>query len=208
VFPPVRGAGLIALLTAAAVVAGCGGAGGTTNNTTVIVGTPATGTTRAYRVPSGSMEPTYSVGENVLVQSGAPAVGRVVVFHPPEGAEESRCGEPQHPMTAGCDTANPEPDASTRFIKRVVAGPGDSIYIKEGHVYRKPAGQSTYAREADSYIRACAPSVGVICNLTTPITVPAGSWYLLGDNRGESDDSRFWGPVPTAWIVGVAVGAE
>lgn len=33
---------------------------------------------------------------------------------------------------------------------------------------------------------------------------PVGHWFLMGDNRGESDDSRFWGPVPTAWIIGTA----
>ena len=40
------------------------------------------------------------------------------------------------------------------------------------------------------------------CNFPTPITIPAGEWFVIGDNRGESDDSRFWGPVPTSWIVG------
>jgi signal peptidase I len=59
-------------------------------------------------------------------------------------------------------------------------------------------------READSYIRPCS---GVSeCNFPVPITIPAGDWFLLGDNRGESDDSRFWGPVPTSWIVGVVTG--
>ena len=34
--------------------------------------------------------------------------------------------------------------------------------------------------------------------------IPAGHWFMMGDNRGESDDSRFWGPVPTGWIIGEA----
>ena len=34
--------------------------------------------------------------------------------------------------------------------------------------------------------------------------VPAGHWFMMGDNRGESDDSRFWGPVPEDWIIGGA----
>jgi signal peptidase I len=41
------------------------------------------------------------------------------------------------------------------------------------------------------------------CEMPRPITVPDGTWFLAGDNRGASDDSRFWGPVPTAAIVGV-----
>ncbi len=198
----------LVLLCAVAVATGCGsGKGGTTNNTTVVVGAPTNGPTRVYRVPSGSMEPTYGVGARVLVQQGAPQVGAVVIFHPPEGAVESRCGEP-HPMTAACDAAAAQEDTGISFIKRIVAGPGDSIYIKEGHVYRKPAGQTTFTRQAETYINPCAAGVGVVCNLTTPITIPPGQWFLLGDNRGESDDSRFWGPVPAAWIVGVVTGVE
>ena len=42
------------------------------------------------------------------------------------------------------------------------------------------------------------------CNFPTPIKIPAGHWFMMGDNRGESDDSRFWGPVPTGWIIGEA----
>ena len=58
-------------------------------------------------------------------------------------------------------------------------------------------------READSYTTPCGSSPE--CNFPTPITIPASAYFLLGDNRGESEDSRFWGPVPRAWIVGKAV---
>ena len=61
-------------------------------------------------------------------------------------------------------------------------------------------------REKDPYIRECG--VSPECNFPTPIKVAAGEWYLMGDNRGESDDSRFWGPVPRSWIVGVVTGTE
>ncbi|HTC73490.1 MAG TPA: signal peptidase I, partial [Solirubrobacteraceae bacterium] len=77
------------------------------------------------------------------------------------------------------------------------------IYIKEGHVYRKAAGTSQFVREQDSYIRECG--VSPECNFPTPIKIPAGHWFMMGDNRGESDDSRFWGPVPTGWVIGQAV---
>jgi signal peptidase I len=159
---------------------------------------------KPYRIPSGSMEPTLEVGQRVLVNRigmrfSEPHVGEIVVFHPPKEAEHQICGPQPHMVTPGgaaCSAPEPEQDSSVNFIKRIVAGPGDTIYIREGHVFRngKP--------ESDSYIRPCG---GVAeCNFPTPITIPAGHWFMMGDNRGESDDSRFWGPVPTGWIIGGA----
>jgi signal peptidase I len=167
--------------------------------------TPA-GQPLLYRVPSGSMEPTLPIGTTVVVKKKPPTVGAIVVFHPPNGAVEQRCGPTHYEVTldgAPCDQTNPQ-ESSELFIKRIVAGPGDEILIRAGHVYRKARGAGKFIRERDPYIRACD---GVAeCNFPIPIKVSAGHWFLLGDNRGESDDSRFWGPVPTAWIVGVATG--
>jgi signal peptidase I len=165
---------------------------------------------KPYRIPSGSMEPTLSIGQRVLVDRigmhfGEPHVGEIAVFHPPEGAEQEMCGSPSFRFKAG-EGACDEPDAresSVNFIKRIVAGPGDTIYISEGHVYRRPAGKSTFTRESDAYIRPC-PDVPECVDFTKPITIPAGHWFMMGDNRGESDDSRFWGPVPKSWIIGDA----
>jgi signal peptidase I len=164
---------------------------------------------RVYRVPSGSMEPTLSIGESVLAKEGPPAVGAIVVFHPPEGAEMQECGPKPHVVKLGgaaCDAPVPVEDSGVDFIKRVVAGPGDEIYIREGHVYRKAAGSSDFVPESDAYIRPCDASPE--CAFPDPIEIPAGDWFVMGDNRGESDDSRFWGPVPTAWIVGVVTEPE
>ncbi len=158
---------------------------------------------KPYKIPSGSMEPTLKVGQRVLVNRigmdfSEPHVGEIVVFHPPNGAEHELCGPVPHMVTYGgaaCSQPLRE-KASVNFIKRIVAGPGDTIAIREGHVYRNGK------REQDSYIRSCG---GVQeCNFPTPIKIPAGHWFMMGDNRGESDDSRFWGPVPTGWIIGGA----
>jgi len=166
---------------------------------------------KPYRIPSGSMEPTLEIGQRVLVNRigmdfGDPHVGEIAVFHPPEGAEQEECGPTAHVVKLGvaaCSAPLPKEEASVNFIKRIIAGPGDEIYIKEGHVFRKAAGTSRFLAEKDSYIRACGASPE--CNFPDPIKIPAGHWFMMGDNRGESDDSRFWGPVPTGWIIGQAV---
>jgi signal peptidase I len=166
---------------------------------------------KPYRIPSGSMEPTLAIGQRVLVNRigmdfGEPHVGEIAVFHPPEGAEQEECGPTPHVIKLGssaCSTPVPKEDSSVNFIKRVVAGPGDEIYVKEGHVFRKAAGATQFVREKDSYIRECGTSPE--CDFPVPIKIPAGHWFMMGDNRGESDDSRFWGPVPTGWIIGQAI---
>jgi signal peptidase I len=164
---------------------------------------------KPYRIPSGSMEPTLSIGQRVLVNRigmdfSEPHVGEIAVFHPPEGAEQQECGPTPHMVKLGgaaCSAPIPV-KSSVNFIKRIVGGPGDEIYIREGHVFRKPAGKSAFTAEKDSYIRACGASPE--CTFPVPIRIPAGHWFMMGDNRGESDDSRFWGPVPTGWVIGDA----
>jgi signal peptidase I len=158
---------------------------------------------KPYRIPSPSMEPTLQVGDRVLVNrfshrlGAEPKVGQIVVFNPPSGADAApaRCG-----VTVSDASPCPQPTdrpSSQTFIKRVVGVGGDRIAVHGGHVLRDGA------READPYIAPCAAGEG--CDLPRAITVPAGDVFLMGDNRGNSDDSRFWGPVPLAWVIGQAV---
>jgi signal peptidase I len=158
---------------------------------------------KPYRIPSESMEPTLNVGQRVLVNRlgnffADPHVGEIVVFHPPQGAVSAvngqSCGVAVSPGQICSRPTSRE--ASVNFIKRVVAGPGDTISIQGGHVIRNGK------REPDGFTRPCATSDN--CTYSTPIRIPAGYWFMMGDNRGQSDDSRFWGPVPKKWIIGGA----
>lgn len=74
---------------------------------------------------------------------------------------------------------------------------GDRIAILNGHVVRNGV------QEPDPYIEPCGSDSS--CNFAKPIVVRLGDYFTLGDNRGASDDSRFWGPVPGGWIVGTMV---
>jgi signal peptidase I len=159
---------------------------------------------KPYRIPSGSMLPTIHLGQRVLVNRlgddfSSPSLGEIIVFHPPQNYDLG-CVDQSEGQSGGsgqkpCGVARTEESGST-FIKRVVGLPGDRIAIVNGHVMRngKP--------ESDSYIAPCGgvPS----CNFPVAITVPRGDYYMMGDNRGQSDDSRFWGPVPRSWIIGGA----
>jgi signal peptidase I len=57
-------------------------------------------------------------------------------------------------------------------------------------------------RQSESFIEPCGG--GEACDLPREIKVPADHYFMMGDNRGSSDDSRFWGPVPRKWIIGEA----
>jgi signal peptidase I len=157
---------------------------------------------KPYRIPSPSMEPTLEVGQRVLVNRlgndfSNPHVGEILVFHPPKGAESDQCGA-RHTSNQACPAPVPKKD-SVNFIKRVVAGPGDVIRIVDGHVLRNGK------REKDGYIaNSCQDPDAQGCDLPVPIKIPPGHWFMMGDNRGHSDDSRFWGPVPKSWIIGGA----
>jgi signal peptidase I len=156
---------------------------------------------KPYRIPTESMVPTLEVGQRVLVSRvnyhfGDPGVGDVVVFNPPAGADRGDVCGAEHPETQACPRPT-EGKSTQNFIKRIVAGPGDRLAVRGGRAVVNGEVQRRFGNRCEGQ---------QACDLSQPITVPPGHYFMMGDNRGSSDDSRFWGPVPRSWIIGEAFG--
>lgn len=155
---------------------------------------------KPYKIPSLSMAPTLVEGQRVFVDrtglGGDLQRGQIVVFHPPAGADVQdpveQCGR-ERPLTQACPQSTARRSDQT-FIKRVVGLPGDRIALEGGHVVRN--GRPV----PEPYAQSCAAAE---CRLAE-VTVPPGTFYVLGDNRDGSDDSRYWGPVRDEWLIGRA----
>jgi len=149
---------------------------------------------QAYKIPSGSMKPTLLVGDHILVNKfiygikvpyfrntlipiKEPKKGDIVVFIYPE-------------------------DRSKDFIKRVIATSGDTVEIRNkkiylnGRLYKDNRGVYT-----DQFV--IPGSIQPRDNFG-PVTVPSGSLFVMGDNRDQSYDSRFWGFVDLKDVLGKA----
>jgi signal peptidase I len=188
-------AGVILLVGVLLLVTGCVGNG----TKTVTVSRAPSGPRTTYHVPSQSMEPTYKQGQEITVaaygSAERPGIGDVVVFYPPSGTNTNTCGVPK-PDNQMCGDPTPGRD-SVRFLKRVVAVGGDRISLRGGTVVLNGVQQQ------ESYASPCPRGS---CNFPKTVRVRPGFVFLLGDDRAASDDSRFWGPIPEAWIIGKVVG--
>jgi signal peptidase I len=152
-------------------------------------------TARHTVVKGYSMEPSLSDGEHLLVN-------RAVFFHVDQGWAShiilflkwhGDAGYIFHAPNRGDVIVfhPPQPENTNQeFIKRVIGVPGDTVEIKQGTVYvNGQALKETYIKEPPRYAMARQ-------------TVPANCYFVLGDNRNNSDDSRSFGPVPRENIVG------
>ena len=156
--------------------------------------------TQTFRVPSEAMAPTVAINERVTVNKDAyddedPELRDIVIIRPPAGAVDpggEQCGAPV--KSRGLCARPTKKAADVFFIKRVVAGPGDRLRVRGGKaiVGGKPLDEP--------YAQPCGG--GEACDFRGEITVPRDHWFVMGDNRGASDDSRFWGPVPRDQILG------
>uniref|UniRef100_I2Q410 Signal peptidase I n=1 Tax=Desulfovibrio sp. U5L TaxID=596152 RepID=I2Q410_9BACT len=148
---------------------------------------------QAFKIPSGSMLDTLLIGDHLLVNkflygTRIPFTDKVVL--PLEEPKEGDVIVFEFPE-----------DTSKDFIKRIIGVPGDVVEMKDKVVTRN--GQQLtepYIKHTDSGIQSRRDNFG-------PITVPEGKYFVMGDNRDESYDSRFWGFVDKekirgkAWII-------
>ncbi len=145
---------------------------------------------RPYVIPSASMMPTLGDGDRVMVNRlsyrvGELERGQVIVFDTPP---------------------NQESDADV-FIKRIIGLPGETVILRDGAVYidgllmiEPYLAPNTGTRQGSRRIPGCSGAAPTFASCT----VPDGHVFVLGDNRGASDDSRVFGPVPIDTIVGRA----
>ena len=134
---------------------------------------------QTFYIPSGSMEPTLHVGDRILVNKlsarfGTINIGDIIVF--------------KAPPSEHCDDGN-YPD----LVKRVIGLPGDVMTSKGNTVYVN----GHALKEPWTLFPDLNPQI-------TKVKVPANTYYVMGDNRANSCDSRFWGTVPRSDIIGKA----
>lgn len=144
-----------------------------------------------FEVEQESMVPTIVENEYVLIDKITPRFdeyrrGDIVVFQPPPGFEQN--GVP--------------------FIKRIIGLPGDTVTLDNGRVYVTPSG-GTRVQLLEPYVvqdvdGRVEPTLPKDAESTTEWVVPDGEFFVMGDNRPQSQDSRFFGPIDRELIVGRA----
>jgi signal peptidase I len=147
---------------------------------------------QAFWVPSGSMLPTIQIGDHIFVNKLAYSL-RVPLIE----TEIMHIGEPDRDEIV---VFLSPVDQSTDLIKRIIAIGGDTVEIRNKQVYvNRKLVDDTHAHFEDPHV---APK-GERDNYG-PVTVPEGKFFVLGDNRDRSYDSRFWGFADVATVKGKA----
>jgi signal peptidase I len=151
---------------------------------------------RAFIIPSSSMEPTLMVGDRVMVDKVTfyfrkPHRGDVVVWrYPPDSPKALNTTNPFYwPFQQIGETLHLTHRGTEPFVKRVIATEGETLQLKQGQLYINGK------KINEPYIVKDNSDFG-------PVKVPKGTFYGLGDNRPNSRDSRFFGPIPYRAVIG------
>lgn len=166
-------------------------------------------------IPSESMEPNLRPGDHIVTMrdwlaypGGAmPARGDVVVFRLPQTVPNVQNSVPAGPDSGVVDAAEREDrpskakaaDALEILIKRVVGLPGDMIQIKDNDVY---INGKLYKEDYDLIPVDGSTGYAFPYAVYEPLRVPPGHLFVLGDNRNNSDDGRFWGTLDRSNVIG------
>ena len=149
---------------------------------------------QAFKIPSGSMEDTLAIGDHILVHK--------VVYGMKIPLGEKTVFKMRDPRRGDVIVFEYPEDASKDFIKRVIGTPGDTVEVKDkrvyvnGELYDNP---HEVHKEKDLFPREQNPRDNM-----GPVKVPADSYFMMGDNRDRSYDSRFWGFVKGDKVKGLA----
>jgi signal peptidase I len=153
---------------------------------------------QAFKIPTGSMEPNLLIGDHLIVNKMifAPSVSRL-----------ERALLPGRAIRRGDVIVFKYPEEPERdFIKRVIGLPGDRVELRQKKllINDKPLTEP-YAH----YLEPPAP-IGAVPSDDRresygPVTVPEGQYFMMGDNRDNSQDSRFWGFLPATYVKGQAL---
>ena len=156
---------------------------------------------QAFKIPTGSMEQNLQIGDHILVNK--------FVYGTRFGLVEELLLPARSVRRGDVVVFKYPPEPSRDFIKRCVALSGDTIEIinKVVHVNGEPVIEDGYTFHADQ--RTYPNSVFLADEYRErdnfgPLEVPEGHLFFLGDNRDNSNDSRFWGPVPESHVKGRA----
>ena len=155
---------------------------------------------QAFKIPSGSMEDTLLIGDHLLVSKFSYGI--------PIPFSDERFLELQHPQRGDIIVFEFPGDKNKSyferrdFIKRVIGTPGDSIKVRNKQVYVNGEAY-VIPEEIHKDAATVGPQYGPRDNMD-PVTVPEGHYFVMGDNRDRSFDSRFWGFVPMENIKGKA----
>lgn len=157
---------------------------------------------QAFKIPSGSMEENLLVGDHILVNK--------FVYGPAPSALERRLLPVREVHRGDVVVFKSPEDPSRDFIKRCVAIPGDRVEVvnKQLFINGDPVDEEAYTFHTDDQVFSDSrfyPRQVRRRDNYGPEVIPAGQYFCLGDNRDNSNDSRFWGTVPEEMIKGRAL---